>query len=915
MTFLVPRYLVGAALAAATLVPLAAAALPAGITQGPTVEGITEYRLANGLTVVLFPDAGAATTSVNVTYRVGSRHERYGETGMAHLLEHMLFKGTKDIPNLWDEMNRRGMRINGSTWYDRTNYFETFNASPTDLEWAIRAEADRMVNSRVDRKDLDTEMTVVRNEMERGENNPGRIVFQRTIGAAYRWHNYGKETIGARSDVEGVDIESLRAFYRTYYQPDNAVLVVAGAFDVEQTLGWIAKYFGAIPKPTRTLPRLYTIEPVQDGERLVTIRRVGDQQLLGIAYHTVPGAHADQAALEALVSIMTIEPGGRLVKALVDTRQASAVGGWTPELFDPGFMLFNVQVPLGESVDVARATALATLEGVARQPITAAEVERARTRALKRIDEALADPTRFGISLSESIAAGDWRLFFLQRDRMRKLTPDDVQRVALQYLKPANRTVAQFIPEAQPDRAPAAPAVDLAAMFADYRGDPAVSAGEAFAATPANLEARTERFALANGMQVALLPKKTRGQAVKVALQIDQGDERSLTGTGVQGELMAAMLARGTTRHSRQEIADTADRLRAKIAFAGAATRTTARVETYRSELPATLALVAELLREPAFPADEFGKLQREEIAAREAKRADPEALARLAARRYGNPYPADDPRYVPTVDETVARVRATSVEDLARFHRTFVGGTGEIAIVGDFDPVEIRAALENAFGAWPKASAAYARIPEPFVPRAATAVTIETPDKANAALAGNLALATSDHAPDHGATMLATYLLGGSQSSRLWKRIRERDGLSYGTYTYVDWNPVEPNSMLNVVAIFAPQNRERLAAALAEELQRAATDGFTEAEVASARESLLKRRQLARTQDAALAATLVEQAHLGRSFVAADKTDAAIAQASAAEVNAAFRKYVQPAGFALVYAGDFARPAAKPAK
>jgi len=130
------------------------AALPAGVTQGPTVEGITEYRLANGLRVVLFPDAGSATTSVNVTYLVGSRHESYGETGMAHLLEHMTFKGTATSGNFWDEMNKRGMRFNGTTWYDRTNYFATFNASPADLEWTLATEADRMVNSRIDRKDL-----------------------------------------------------------------------------------------------------------------------------------------------------------------------------------------------------------------------------------------------------------------------------------------------------------------------------------------------------------------------------------------------------------------------------------------------------------------------------------------------------------------------------------------------------------------------------------------------------------------------------------------------------------------------------------------------------------------------------------------------------------------------------------------
>jgi zinc protease len=886
----------------------ARAALPANVTEVASVEGITEYRLANGLRVVLFPDAGSPTTSVNVTYLVGSRHERYGETGMAHLLEHMLFKGTPTSGNLWDEMNKRGMRINGSTWYDRTNYFETFNASPADLEWAIGVEADRMVNSKVDRKDLDSEMTVVRNEMERAQNNPRRVLSQALEASAYSWHSYGKDTLGARSDVEGVDVDSLRAFYRTYYQPDNAVLVIAGAFDSEQTLGWIAKSFGAIPKPIRTLPRLYTVEPAQDGVRVVTVRRVGDQQLIGIAYHVMPGAHPDFMAVDALANVMSIEPAGRLYKALVESRKASGVGGWAPQLHDPGFVAFTIQVPLSDSIDAARETAIATLEGVAANPITQAEIDRVRARSLKQIDDALSDPTRFGISLSESIAAGDWRLFFLQRDRLRKLTPTDVQRVAVEYLKPANRTVAQFIPEAKPDRAPQAVPFDLAAALKDYKGDAAASAGELFAATPANLDARTQRFALPGGMKVALLPKKTRGQAVKVALQIDHGDEQSLQGTAPQGSLAAQMLARGTAKHSRQEIEDTLDSLRAKFNVTGTQTRTSATAETYRAELPQVLRLVAEMLREPAFPADEYAKLQREEVTALESSRTDPEAIAQRAVRRYGNPYPAADPRYVPTIEEAVALVRKTTVDDLKRFHQKFIGGTGEIAVVGDFDPEAVKAVLAETFGAWPKAPAAYARVPDPLVKKTPTVLTFETPDKANAALFGDLPMSISDESADYGATSVASFILGEGASSRLWKRIRESEGLSYGVYSSVGWNSFEPNSQLRLQAIFAPQNRSKLATAVSEEFARAARDGFTDAEVAEAKASLLKRRQLARTQDTAVAGALVQQAYLGRTFGFAEKGDAAIAATTTAEVNAAFRKYVQPDGLALVYAGDFAK-------
>jgi zinc protease len=885
----------------------AQAALPAGVKQVATVEGISEYRLDNGLRVVLFPDAGSASTSVNVTYLVGSRQEKYGETGMAHLLEHMLFKGTEKGGNIWAEMTKRGMRNNGSTWYDRTNYFETFNASPADLEWAISMEADRMVNSRIDRKDLDSEMTVVRNEMERGENSPGRILWQRAVGSMYRWHNYGKETIGARSDVEGVDIESLRAFYRMYYQPDNAVVVIAGAFDPDQTLDWIAKYFGAIPKPTRTLPRLYTVEPVQDGERTVTIRRVGDQQLVGVAYHTVPGAHPDYVALDALGDIMAIEPAGRLYKALVETKKASGVGSFAPDLFDPGFIMFSAQVPLSDSIDAARDAAIATLEGVGKAPITQEELDRVRARALKQVDEALADPTRFGIRLSESIAAGDWRLFFLQRDRWRNLTREDVQRVALAYLKPANRSVAMFVPDAKPDRAPPPPTVDLVAMLKDYKGDPAAGAGELFVATPANLEARTQRFTLANGMKVALMPKKTRGETVKVALQIDQGDEKSLFGKSPQGGLMAAMLTRGTQKRSRQEIEDTLDKLRSKVSFGGSEARTSASVDTYRKELPDTLRLVAEMLREPSFPEAEYATLQREEITDLDGSRTDPERITRRAVRRYGNPYPMGDPRYVPTIDEAIALVRKTTAADLRQFHKTFVGGIGEIAVVGDFDPAVARKVLEDAFGTWGKA-APFARIPDPLVKKPPTVATVETPDKANAALFGDLSLSINDESSDYAPMTVASYLLGEGATSRLWRRIRERDGLSYSVYAYVGWNSFEPNSMLNVGAIFAPQNRSRLATALNEEFARVAQEGFTDAEVQEAKAIVLKRRMLARSQDANVAGGLVQQLYVGRTWDFSAKSDAAVAAATPAQVNAAFRKYMQPEGLALVYAGDFAK-------
>ena len=323
------------------------------------------------------------------------------------------------------------------------------------------------------------------------------------MAVAYDWHNYGKDTIGARSDVELVDIARLQAFYHLYYQPDNAVLVIAGAFDPDKTLSLIAKYFGPIPRPARVLPRIYTEEPVQDGEREFTLRRVGNTQWLSALYHTVPAASPDSVAIEAAAGVMTLTPGGRLYKSLVEAKKASAIDDFIYNGHDPGFAMFLVQVPDQDPLAAARETMVKTVQGVPAQPVTPAELERVRAKRLKEIDEAINDPQRLGVALSQSIAEGDWRLFFIRRDRWRSVTVADVDRVAAAYFKSANLTLGAFVPDAKPDRAPTPPTVDVPALVKDYKGDPATAAGEVFDATTANLDARTQRFRLANGMKVA----------------------------------------------------------------------------------------------------------------------------------------------------------------------------------------------------------------------------------------------------------------------------------------------------------------------------------------------------------------------------------------------------------------------------
>ncbi|OZB33330.1 MAG: hypothetical protein B7X47_04655 [Ferrovum sp. 34-44-207] len=459
-------------------------ALPAGVTQVTSVEGVTEYHLKNGLQVILAPDSSKPTTTVNITYRVGSRMENYGETGMAHLLEHLMFKGTPKHPTIAADLSHRGMRPNGTTWFDRTNYFETFTASESNLSWALAMEADRMVHSFIARKDLDSEMTVVRNEMEKDENDASSVLMDKLMATAYQWHNYGKSTIGARTDVENVSIPHLQAFYRKYYQPDNATLVVAGSFDPDKTLALISKDFGVIPKPKRVIEPTYTLDPIQDGERSVTLRRVGDVKYIEAVYHSVAAAHPDNAAFRVLSYIMGDTPSGRLHKALVEKELATAVSAESFNLDEPGVIYFEADLSKEQSLDKAAPVFMKTIEGVHDEPITEQEVSRAKANLLNDITQTFNDPESFGISLSTAIANGDWRLFFLNRDRIQKVSVQDVQRVAETWLKSSNRTMGEFIPTAKPDRVPFAARVDAKEQLKDFTGKQQIDHAEAFDVSP-----------------------------------------------------------------------------------------------------------------------------------------------------------------------------------------------------------------------------------------------------------------------------------------------------------------------------------------------------------------------------------------------------------------------------------------------
>jgi len=881
---------------------------PAPPRELHTVEGITEYALENGMRVLLFPDPSRERVTVNITYLVGSRHEGYGETGMAHLLEHMLFKGSPTYTDPWKLLQDHGADFNGTTWYDRTNYYETMPASDENLAWGIAFEADRMVHSSIDPKELAKEFSVVRNEFEMGENYAPGVLDERILSTAFLWHNYGKSTIGSRSDIENVPTERLRAFYEKYYQPDNAVLVVAGAFDEKRALELITEHFAPIPRPERELPPTYTVEPVQDGERTVTLRRVGDVGVTSVLYHGVAGADPDFVAGEALIHVLTDEPSGRLYKALVEPGKASAIYGSTHALHDPGWVQLTAEVPAGRPVEPIRDRILA-LTAEAGQTVTDEEVARYRNRRLKQIELSWTDSTQIAVELSEWAALGDWRMFFLYRDRVEQVTASQVRSFARRFIKPSNRTVGVFLPTPKPDRAPLTTGPDVFAQVQGYQGRGGLREGEAFTATIANIEANTKREQTAGGIGLALLPKKTRGGSVVLQFRLRAGSLGDLRGKSTTAAMIGDLLMRGTATHTRQQLRDELDRLKAQVWTGGSATGAWVDVVTVRENVPAVLELVAEMLREPSFPAKELEVLRQERLSLMQESRSEPSAQAFTRLSRMLAPFSVNDPRYTATIDESITRLRKVKRRDIIKLHKRLWGaGDLQVSAVGDFDPAALRKAVGEHLDGW-VAPRRFVRLPAPFQDIPGTpAVYLDTPDKEMAMVLMGQTLQLRDDHPDYAALVLANHVLGGAVESRLMERLRQQEGWSYGAFSFVQVDSLDDSGQIIAGAQCAPQNADKVLAAMTEEIERLIRDGVTEEELAEAKASYRAAFDNSLTNDETVAEQHLGDLYLGRTMAFTQQLNDAIAGLEAEQLRGALVRHVRMERFTKVVAGDMAK-------
>ncbi|HHB78432.1 MAG TPA: insulinase family protein, partial [Saprospiraceae bacterium] len=496
-----------------------------------------------------------------------------------------------------------------------------------------------------------------------------------------------------------------------------------------------------------------------------------------------------------------------------------------------------------------------------------------------------------------------------------KVTPDDVYNVAKKYLKPSNRTLGIFVPTQNPDRAIIPEAPNVEDLVKNYKGRKEIAAGEAFDPSPENIQHRTENIQLKNGAQIALLKKENRGNSVTARIKLRYGSLKSLAGKATAAEITADMLNKGTKTMTRQQIQDKLDALKARVRFYGGYSGVTVSIETENEFLDETLQLVFDLLKNPAFPKEEFDKLIQEDLAQIESQQSDPQAIANYEIQKLSTaPYPKDDPRYVSSFEEDIAAYKGAQLEDAVAFHKNFYGGSNAtVSVVGDFDESKIKNTLSDELSNWNNPTP-YHRIKNKFYDAKPVNKNINTPDKANAMFFVNQNLKLSKNDPDYPALTLGNFMLGGGfLNSRLATRIRQKEGLSYGVGSWLYGSDLDQVGGFGSYAIYAPENVKKLEKAYNEEIAKMLKDGFTDEEVEAAKSGWLQKQVVNRSSDRNLSRTLESNLFVKKDMLWTKKFEQQVKNLTTTQINAAMKKYVKPEKFIMVKAGDFQKADAKP--
>ena len=939
--------------------------LPDGAELVAEDEGVREFALANGMKVLLAENRVAPVATLLVLYRVGSRNEAVGHTGATHLLEHMLFKGTPTFnkerrTQVAATLQKVGADFNATTWYDRTNYFETV---PSDaLELAVHLEADRMRNSFIADEDRRSEMTVVRNELERGQNEPMMVLDEAVYATAFREHPYHHPTIGWRSDVENVPTARLKEFYDTFYHPNNATVIVVGDFEEPRALELVLKYFGAVPASVLPIPEVYTDEPRQEGERRIVVRRAGELPLVQVAFRTpaalghdavlsnaelarraaAPPESNDIYPLAVLSALLSNGVTSRLYQALVEPGLAVSVDTRVDQFRDPG--LFNVYATAAPGVEPGRVEEVIHAElARASEDLGEGEVEKAKRQIAAEVAYERDGTHNVAMQMSEAEAVADWRFYNSYAKQVARVTAEDVRRAASVYFKEDTRTVGHFIPKGDgsngsgnsngsngssgssgsgPSGGPAslkpaprphgfkfhheplAESLDEGDRGAASQTVQTASSGGTSQTNSAGLASRVAREELSSGAALLVLENRST-PTVSVYGSLRAGSYFEPKEKPGLARIAAEMLKRGTHSRSKLELAGALEQVGADVEFDADAFAVRISARSLSQDFPALVSTLAEMLREPSFPEDELEKLKQQTVAAIREQQSDTRwrAYERLTQTLFDE----ENPFYTHAGERLVESISSISVEDVRGFYEKFYGGRSLIlSAAGDLNASDALGVMREAFEGFEGPEKIDVEVRDPAPGEGSRREFVIVKDKANVDVMLGAAAPLRRDASDYYAAVLANRALGESTlSSRLGLQVRDVEGLTYGIASRFR-SPTLAAGPWYIAVSVNPSNVERAIASALKVLREYVEHGIRPEELEDEKSSAVGSFKVSLSTNAGLAAALwnAEFYRLGLGYV--DRYPELIRAVTAEEVNAAVRKYFRPDHLTVVIAGDF---------
>ena len=873
---------------------------PYGFEHIKESGGIQEYKMTtNGLTVLLKEDHSAPVATFMVTYNVGSRNEAIGYTGSTHLLEHLMFKGSRKFNtdkgnSVFQLLQSLGSRMNATTWLDRTNYFETMPSE--HLETAIEIEADRMRNAFIKEEDRQAEMTVVRNEFERGQNNPFSVLDEHIWATAYLAHPYHHSTIGWKADIENVSIERLKSFYDTFYWPNNATVTVVGDFEKDKALALVKKHFGRIPKSREEIPEVYTEEPKQEGQRRVLLKRAGQQGVVGVAHKTPSATHEDAPNFLVLSSILSSGKNSRLYKNITDKGLTTSVFIWDSLFRDPGLFAVYANLTPGTDHQKVEDLIMAEYEKIKKEGVTEEEVEKAKAQLIASMKFGQDGSYAFAGGLNEAIASGDWTLFTTYDEKLSGVTKETVKAVVEKYFLEDLSTIGHFIPktsgEQQTKRGPSS-ATELAQMKKQYFSEEEENKGP--------LASQIEDSEPVKGVRLLTLKRGTG--VVTLTGSFLGGDIFAPSENKRVPDVVVSMLDQGTTKSSKFEISNKIEKVGARLSFSNGKARVVFNGKFLSEDTALIVGLLSEQLQFPAFNEEDLAKTKKRMVTAYKKSK---ESTRGNAINNMLKGFYSENHQNAPDdADESIKNVEKITTEDLKAYHETSYGkGSMVIVAVGDVDHANLSAIIKENFGEWKDSPLEEKKENQKGTKNAGKAyVTMQ--DKTSTDFLVGIPLGINRDHPDYRPLFVANYILGGNFSARLMQTVRVKEGLTYGIRSSMSGFGNDTDGYWYVGGTFSPELLSKGESSTLREVKKWAQDGVTQEEVDITKSTLTGSYKVGFDTTRGLAGGILSAVIDWESLSYIDEMPNMINSVTLKQVNDAIKKYISVEDLYEVAAGS----------